>query len=45
MTKVTERKTKIDWATFLADIAARYQDTTRITLVMDNPSIHRPGAL
>ncbi len=45
MTKVTERKTKIDWATFLADIAARYQDATRITLVMDNLSTHRPGAL
>ena len=45
MTKVTERKTKIDWATFLADIAARYEDATRITLVMDNLSTHRPGAL
>ena len=45
MTKVTERKTKIDWATFLADIAARYQDASRITLVMDNLSTHRPGAL
>ena len=31
-----KRKTKIDWATFLADIAARYEDATRITLVMDN---------
>ena len=45
MTKVTQRKTKIDWAWFLADIAARYQDATRITLVMDNLSTHRPGAL
>ena len=36
MTKVTERKTKIDWAQFLDDIAARYEDATRITLVMDN---------
>lgn len=45
MTKVTERKTKIDWARFVADIAARYQDATRITLVMDNLSTHRPGAL
>ncbi len=45
MTKVTERKTKIDWAQFLADIAGRYQDATTITLVMDNLSTHRPGAL
>ena len=45
MTKVTERKTKIDWARFVADIAARHQDATRITLVMDNLSTHRPGAL
>ncbi len=36
MTKVTERKTKIDWAQFQADIAERYQDATTITLVMDN---------
>ena len=45
MTKVTERKTRIDWARFLADIAGRYQDVTTITLVMDNLSTHRPGAL
>ena len=45
MTKVTERKTKLDWAQFLADIAARYEHATTITLVMDNLSTHRPGAL
>ena len=45
MTKVTERKTKIDWAKFLADIAKRYQDATTITLVMDHLNTHRPGAL
>ena len=45
MTKVTERKTKVDWARFLADIAERYQDATTITLVMDNLNTHRPGAL
>ena len=27
--KVTERKTKIDWAQFLADIAACYEDADR----------------
>ena len=45
MTRVTERRTKTDWAHFLADIAERYADATRITLVMDNLSTHRPGAL
>ena len=45
MTRVTERKTKIDWARFLADIAARHADAERITLVMDNLNTHRPGAL
>ena len=45
LTKVTERKTKIDWARFLHDIAKRYTDATCITLVMDNLNTHRPGAL
>ena len=45
MTRVTERKTKIDWAHFLAEIAARYPDAGKITLVMDNLNTHRPGAL
>ena len=45
LTKVTERKTKIDWAHFLADIAAHYTHARKITLVMDNLSTHRPGAL
>ena len=45
LTKVTERRTKADWACFLRDIAAQYPDATRITLVMDNLNTHRPGAL
>ena len=40
-----KRMTKLDWAQFLADIAARYTDATKITLVMDNLNTHRPGAL
>ena len=44
-TKVTERRTKTDWARFLRDIAAQYPGATRITLVMDNLNTHRPGAL
>lgn len=45
MTKVTERKTKVDWARFLQDINGRYQDARKITLVMDNLNTHSPGAL
>ena len=45
MTQVTERKTKIDWARFLGDIAECYADADTITLVMDNLSTHSPGAL
>jgi transposase len=45
ITKVTERRTKIDWAHFLSDIAERYAQAERITLVMDNLNTHRPGAL
>src|ERR1035437_5110263 len=33
MTKVAERKTKTDWAQFLRDIAERYANAERITLV------------
>ena len=45
MTKVTARRTKTDWALFLHDIAERYADAERVTLVMDNLNTHRPGAL
>jgi hypothetical protein len=45
LTQVTARKTKIDWATFLHDIAGHYPDAEKITLVMDNLSTHSPGAL
>lgn len=45
LTKVTERRTKTDWARFLHDIAGHYPDAARITLVMDNLNTHRPGAL
>lgn len=45
MTKVTERKTKVDWAHFLDDIAAQYPAAKRITLVMDNLNTHSPASL
>jgi len=45
MTKVTERKTKRDWAHFVRDIAQCHPQARRITLVMDNLNTHSPGAL
>ena len=43
--KVTERKTKKDWAVFLEDIARKYEEAEKITLVMDNLNTHKPGSL
>ena len=45
ITKVTERRTKVDWAEFLQDIAQHYESAKRITLVMDNLNTHQPDAL
>lgn len=45
LVRVTERKTKADWAAFLAAIAGQYQKAERITLVMDNLNTHGPGSL
>jgi DDE superfamily endonuclease len=45
LTKVTERKTKVDWAHFLDDIAQQYPQAQRITLVMDNLNTHSPASL
>ena len=44
LVKITERKTKIDWAYFLEDISALYAEAGKITLVMDNYNTHTPGA-
>jgi hypothetical protein len=43
--RITERKTKADWASFLAEIDGQYQRAKKITLVMDNLNTHGPGAL
>jgi hypothetical protein len=43
--KVTERKTKRDWACFIEEIAGQYESAEKITLVMDNLNTHNPGAL
>lgn len=45
MVKVTERRTKRDWARFVKEIAEQYPKAERITLVMDNLSTHKPGSL
>lgn len=43
--KITERKTKLDWACFIEEIADQYESAEKITLVMDNLNTHNPGAL
>ncbi|VEN72623.1 transposase [Candidatus Desulfarcum epimagneticum] len=45
MVKITERKTKKDWAFFIKEIASAYEKAQKITLVMDNLNTHTPGAL
>jgi hypothetical protein len=43
--KVTERKTKLDWACFVEEIADQNGSAEKITLVMDNLNTHKPGSL
>jgi hypothetical protein len=44
--KVTERKTKIDWAYLIKEIADEHYPTVgKIRLVMDNLATHKAGAL
>ena len=45
MVKITERKTKLDWACFMEEIAGQYESAEKITLVMDNLNTHHPGSL
>jgi hypothetical protein len=42
--KITERKTKTDWAAFMEDISNKYPEAEKITLVMDNYDTHKAGA-
>jgi len=44
LVKITDTKTKQDWALFLEDIADQYQGAEKITLVMDNLNTHSPGS-
>lgn len=43
--KITERRTKKEWATFVENIANEYPYAKRITLIMDNLNTHKPGSL
>jgi len=45
LVKVTERKTKTDWAQFLRELSDLYPQARKITLVMDNLNTHKPGSL
>jgi hypothetical protein len=45
MAQVTQQRTKRDWALFIEQIAQRYSQAERITLVMDNLNTHTPAAL
>lgn len=44
MVKVTESKTKVEWAFFVEKIASHYKEAEKITLVMDNLNTHTPGS-
>ncbi len=43
--KITERRTKQDWAYFLEEIALQRENADKITLIMDNLNTHIPGSL
>lgn len=45
ITKVTERRTKSDWAEFIRELADHYKQAKKITLVMDNLNTHSVGSL
>ena len=44
MVEVTERKTKLDWAAFVKQIAEEYPTAEKITLVMDNLNTHKASS-
>ena len=45
LVKITEQRTKKDWVYFIEEIALAYEDTVKITLMMDNLNTHKPGSL
>ncbi|MFA7097692.1 MAG: transposase [Gammaproteobacteria bacterium] len=42
--KVTEYKTRKDWAKFMAEVAGLYSESDKITMVMDNLGTHTIGS-
>ena len=44
LVKVCERRTKVDWAEFIRELAGHYESATKITLVMDNLNTHKAGS-
>lgn len=44
MVKVTEQKTKKDYAEFMKSLASRYSDAEKIILVQDNLNTHNPSS-
>ena len=44
MIRVTERRTALDWACFIEEIAAQYEQAEKITLVLDNLNTHNAGS-
>ena len=44
MIKITDRRTALDWASFIEEIAAQYEQAEKITLVMDNLNTHKAGS-
>ena len=44
MIKITDKRTALDWANFIEDIAAQYEQAEKITLVMDKLNTHNAGS-
>jgi len=45
MVKITEHRKIPDWACFIEDIASKYKNAKKITLIMDNLNTHKPESL
>jgi hypothetical protein len=44
--KITERRTRIDWAHFIKEmLEERYPEAEKVVLVMDNLNTHNPASL
>lgn len=44
LAKVTEQKTKEDYARFMKELAVHYADAEKIILVQDNLNTHNPSS-